>query len=152
MRDVLKLVAEIGDAPGEHHFFIEYITGAPGVEVPDFLREEYPERMTIVLQHQFDNLTVEDDRFAVTLWFKGKQTELSIPYNAVTSFADPSVQFGVRFEPAENANADENAPKPNKQTSANEDPDEAASSGSDDSVEPKGDGADIVSLDAFRKK
>ena len=166
MRDVLSMVAELGDAPGEHHFFVEYLTGAPDVDIPDFLREEYPERMTIVLQHQFEDLQVNEDDFTVTLWFKGKRTRLHIPFDAVTSFADPSVQFGVRFELAE-AMADAASEKDGEDgDSANNETVHADITPKDTST-PKdasddtdqsdgdtndGDGADIVSLDAFRKK
>ncbi len=147
MRDVLEIVRDIGDAPGEHHFYIEFLTGAPGVSIPDHLKEEYPERMTIVLQHQFENLTIDDDGFGVTLWFKGRETRLEIPFFAVTSFADPSVQFGLRFEPADDgaASDDQSADKP----PASEDAKDAPEAGG---KEKPSDGADVVSLDAFRKK
>ena len=97
--DVLTITAEMGEAPGEHHFYIEFLTQAPGVSLPDHLIETYPDRMTIVLQHQFSNLKVEDEGFSVTLSFKGKPSNLEIPFDAVTSFADPSVKFGLRFDP-----------------------------------------------------
>ncbi len=151
MRDVLELVADVGDAPGEHHFYIEFLTGAPDVSIPDFLREDYPERMTIVLQHQFEQLTVTETGFGVTLWFKGKESRLEIPYAAVTSFADPSVKFGLRFDsieddPVRSANSDDNAPE-------DDETETAATDNNDDSADAKDkDGADIVSLDAFRKK
>ncbi|MFC2953955.1 SspB family protein [Marinicaulis aureus] len=144
MRDVLKLVAELGDAPGEHHFFIEFLTGAPGVSIPDHLKEQYPERMTIVLQHQFENLTVTDDEVGVTLWFKGKEARLEIPFDAVTQFADPSAQFGVNFDVSEPENENggaETSAAPEAET------EEAAEEKTD-----KSEGADIVSLDSFRKK
>ncbi len=150
MRDVLDIVRDIGDAPGEHHFYIEFLTDAPGVSIPDHLKEDYPERMTIVLQHQFQNLTIDDDGFGVTLWFKGKESRLEIPYFAVTSFADPSVQFGLRFEPVEDDS--ETADEDNETSEADADatsPDEK----SDAEDKPtSSDGADVVSLDAFRKK
>ncbi|MEQ8935259.1 MAG: ClpXP protease specificity-enhancing factor SspB [Amphiplicatus sp.] len=95
VKDVLEMTAEIGATPGEHHFYIEFATQAPGVIIPDELIETYPERMTIVVQHQFENLVVRDDEFALTLWFKGIESRLTIPFEAVTSFADPSVQFGL---------------------------------------------------------
>ena len=150
MRDVLEMVAELGDAPGAHHFYIEFVTDAPGVDIPDALKEEYPERMTIVLQHQFENLTIDDKQFAVTLWFKGKESRLVIPFQAVTSFADPSVQFGLRFEPLAEDEADnDGAPDAPQETASNGDKEQA----DDDAEEKKsGDGADVVSLDAFRKK
>ncbi len=144
MRDVLEIVRDIGDAPGEHHFYIEFLTHAPGVLIPEHLCQEYPERMTIVLQHQFQNLIIDDEGFGVTLWFKGRETRLEIPFLAVTSFADPSVEFGLRFEPIDDVsdNDDETAdaaPADDKALDADEKP-------------KSGDGADVVSLDAFRKK
>lgn len=152
MRDVLELVADVGDAPGEHHFYIEFLTSAAEVSIPDFLREDYPERMTIVLQHQFEQLTVTDTGFGVTLWFKGKEARLEIPYAAVTSFADPSVQFGLRFEPIDNREEDDADKTPPQsdgdQATAADDGDSA----SDEHKKDSADGADIVSLDAFRKK
>lgn len=144
MRDVLEIVAELGDAPGEHHFFIEFVTTAPGVVIPDHLKEQYPERMTIVLQHQFENLTVSDDHLGVTLWFKGREARLEIPFDAVTQFADPSAQFGVSFDapaPAEAADDTEDGP-------ADEEPETQ-----EEAAEAKtSEGAEVVSLDSFRKK
>lgn len=149
MRDVLEMVSEIGDAPGAHHFYIEFVTDAPGVSIPDALKEEYPERMTIVLQHQFENLEVDENKFEVTLWFKGKESRLIVPFQAVTSFADPSVQFGLRFEPLDEKEAgDESAAE-----AAAETPAEGEEANADDGAEEKpSEGADVVSLDAFRKK
>ncbi len=144
MRDVLKLVAELGDAPGEHHFFIEFLTGAAGVSLPDHLKEQYPERMTIVLQHQFENLDVTDDGMGVTLWFKGKEARLEIPFDAVTQFADPSAQFGVNFDVTAPEN-DQSAPEAKA-------PPEPSSEKPAETESGKGEGADIVSLDSFRKK
>lgn len=146
MCDVLGMVAEIGAAPGEHHFFIEFLTQAPGVSIPDDLREDYPERMTIVLQHQFDDLIIDENRLSVTLWFKSKEARLVVPFDAVTSFADPSAQFGLRFEPAEASNSDEGITQSPK--AENTDGDETETAPND----AQSDGADIVSLDAFRKK
>lgn len=145
MQEVLEIVAELGDAPGEHHFFIEFVTGAPGVVMPDHLKEQYPERMTIVLQHQFEDLTVTDDQMAVTLWFKGKESRLEIPFSAITQFADPSAQFGVSFDAPEPGGA---AAKPGTEPAA---PSEEGED-EDAPAAKKGDGADIVSLDSFRKK
>lgn len=98
VRDVLALTQELGTAPGEHHFYVEFLTQAPGVSIPQRLLVDYPERMTIVLQHQFEALEVDDDHFEVTLYFKRQPARLIIPFDAVTSFADPSVQFGLRFD------------------------------------------------------
>ncbi len=147
MREVLEIVAELGDAPGEHHFFIEFVTEAAGVSMPDHLKEQYPERMTIVLQHQFENLTVDENGMAVTLWFKGKEARLEIPFSAITQFADPSAQFGVSFDaPEPGAEPAETKPKPAAKPKDDGD-------GDGDAPAPKkGEGADIVSLDSFRKK
>jgi len=83
---------------GDHHFYITFRTGAPGVEVPPYLRAQHPDEMTIVLQHQFDDLTVEGEGFSVVLRFNGKPEKLEIPFEAVTSFADPSVNFGLQLK------------------------------------------------------
>ena len=147
--DVLKVTAELGAAPGEHHFYLEFLTHAPGVDIPDHLKASYPERMTIVLQHQFENLSVEDEKFSVSLFFKGKQADLTIPYEAVTSFADPSVQFGLRFDSAE---TDDQAPPPPKPEAPIElETPPADQKAAEDDKAPKESG-DVVSLDAFRKK
>lgn len=142
--DVLTVTADLQRTPGEHHFFIEFETGAPGVVIPDHLRESYPELMTIVIQHQFEDLEVDENGFAVTLWFKGKPARLVVPFDAVTSFADPSVSFGLRFsggaaasEPEENERAETEPPETAPET-ATENDDE--------------NGAEVVSLDSFRKK
>lgn len=144
VRDVLEITAELGEAPGDHHFYIEFETGANGVVMPDHLRETYPARMTIVLQHQFENLSVDDEAFFVTLKFKGKEANLRIPFEAVTSFADPSVKFGLRFVAGEDGAPShvEDEPTENKAPQS-----ETAAAADDD-----GDGADVVSLDSFRKK
>lgn len=143
VREVLTMAAELGSAPGDHHFYIEFVTGAIGVEMPADLRETYPQRMTIVLQHQFENLEVSHEHFSVTLRFKGKPAHLVIPFDALTSFADPSVQLGMTFNPnvaqrdaAEAATAPEAPAMP---------PTEAA-------PPTQSTGAAILSLDKFRKK
>ncbi len=136
VRDVLQMTEELGAAPGDHHFYIEFETQAEGVAIPDHLITTYPVRMTIVLQHQFDDLEVREDDFSVTLWFKGQQARLTIPFEAVTSFADPSVQFGLRFDaPAE--------PPKAKPAVADQKPEADAA--------PRASGA-VLQLDAFRKK
>jgi len=141
VRDVLKMTEELGAAPGDHHFYIEFETGAEDVVIPDHLRAQYPQRMTIVLQHQFDGLEVRDDGFSVTLWFKNVQSRLNVPFDAVTSFADPSVQFGLRFE----GSAPARAPVPAT-------PITPAVAPKAEKPAPPADGAAVVSLDAFRKK
>jgi len=110
LRDVLRRAAEEG-FPGDHHLFISFLTGAPGVSVPPRLRKEFPEEMTIVLQHQFWGLTVDEDAFAVQLRFGGVLERLTIPWDALVAFADPSVPFGLRFTPAADPEASAEAPK-----------------------------------------
>jgi len=137
--------------PGDHHFFISFDTHADGVRISDRLRAQYPEEMTIILQHQFWDLVVEDDRFAITLSFGGRHERLTIPFSALTAFADPSVKFGLQFE----ANEDELQAKPPalKATKQIESPGVGGNGG--DNAGDGGDerkGADVVALDAFRKK
>ncbi|WP_411956607.1 SspB family protein [Paracoccus homiensis] len=95
--DVLKSIATEG-LPGEHHFFITFDTRIEGVEMADWLRDRYPEEMTIVIQHWFDNLTVDEDGFGITLNFGNSPEPLRIPFDALRTFVDPSVEFGLRFE------------------------------------------------------
>ena len=143
--DVLIVTAELKAAPGNHHFFIEFLTKAEGVAIPDHLHDTYPERMTIVLQHQFDNLIVEEDGFGVTLWFKGVETRLEIPFEAVVSFADPSVQFGLRFDTSIEAANPETITQEEAKAETNDEP-----TAKEDSAENTT--GDVVELDAFRKK
>ncbi len=130
--EILSEVAENG-LPGAHHFYISFLTGAKGVDIPAHLRASYPEEMTIVLQEWFDNLAVmDDDRFAVTLSFHGKAENLVIPFSAMTGFADPSVQFQLRFDAV-----DEYEEEEIEEVDAEEE------------AEPTD--AEVIQLDAFRK-
>ena len=110
VRRVLEQVAEHG-LPGEHHFFIGFRTSFPGVEVPRFLREQYPEEMAIILQHQFWELAVTPESFSVLLAFGRSHQRIVVPFAALTAFADPSVDFRLRFEATPPPSA-EPAPKP----------------------------------------
>jgi hypothetical protein len=98
VRDALRVAAEDG-LPGEHHFYIAFRTVFPGVVLPSRLLAEYPQEMTIILQHLFWDLAVDDDRFSVTLRFGGVPEHLEVPFAALTSFVDPSASFGLRFDP-----------------------------------------------------
>ncbi len=98
VRQLLGRVAEEG-LPGEHHYYIGFRTDAPGVELPGSLRQRHPREMTIVLQHQFWGLEVSDSGFSVTLRFSGAPTRLAVPWQALTSFADPSVPCGQQLAP-----------------------------------------------------
>ena len=134
IQEVLSDIAENG-LPGQHHFFITFDTLHPDVEIADWLSDRYPEEMTIVMQHWFDNLDVTDDGFSVTLNFGDQPEPLYVPYDSIRTFVDPSVEFGLRFETQE----DEDSPAPTPV----EDLD-------DDADKPEGDG-EVVSLDSFRK-
>lgn len=96
VREALELAASEG-LPGEHHFFLTFRTTEEGVELPPSLSQQYPETMTIVLQHQYWNLDVGDEGFAVTLRFGGQHERLRVPWDALTAFLDPSVPFGLDF-------------------------------------------------------
>jgi hypothetical protein len=99
VRRILEQVAEHG-LPGEHHFYVGFRSQFPGVEVPRFLREQYPEEITIILQNQFWGLEVAPEAFSVLLSFGGSRQRLYVPFAALTSFADPSANFGLRFQEA----------------------------------------------------
>jgi hypothetical protein len=101
VRKVLGDVAESGYLPGDHHFTISFRTDAPGVKISRRLAEQWPQELTIILQHQYSNLIVDDEGFGVTLSFRSVPEHLFVPYAAITGFYDPSVEFGLRFEMAE---------------------------------------------------
>src|ERR1700748_3187061 len=104
LRRVLTDASEHG-LPGEHHFFITFLSTADGVKLSPRLLAQYPEEMTIILQHQFWDLTVLEDRFEVGLSFGGIPERLVVPFNSIKSFFDPSVQFGLQFETSDGATA-----------------------------------------------
>jgi len=141
MREALAR-AEREGLRGAHYFYVSFRTDAPGVVLPDYLVDKYPEEMTIVLQHQFWGLEVEDQEFRVTLSFQNRPEQLTIPYAAVTSFADPSVKFGLQFEvPAATPPAAALPAKvPAQKVAATEEP------------KPPRQAAEIVTLDKFRRK
>lgn len=136
IQEVLCDVRDNG-LPGAHHFFITFDTMHPEVEIADWLSDRYPEEMTIVMQHWFDNLEVTNDGFTVTLNFGESPEPLYIPYDAIRTFVDPSVEFGLRFETQESEDDDEVAEAPLATVPVPEDD------------KPKD--AEIVSLDSFRK-
>ncbi len=137
IKTVLTGVSETG-LPGAHHFFITFDTRHEGVELADWLRDRYPDEMTIVMQHWFENLEVGDEGFSITLNFGDAPEPLYIPYLAIKTFVDPSVEFGLRFESPEDEDEEEMLPAEAPIEVDAEDP------------EPHQD-ADIVSLDSFRK-
>lgn len=133
IQTVLTDVAENG-LPGAHHFFITFDTTYPGVELADWLRERYPTEMTVVIQHWYENLTVTNDGFGVTLNFGNNPEPMLIPFDAIRTFVDPSVEFGLRFETQESDGDEED------EQQIEVDVEET----------PRQD-AQIVSLDQFRK-
>lgn len=139
--DVLRAVADEG-LPAEHHFFITFDTRDPDVEIADWLRERYPEEMTIVIQHWFDNLEVGPDGFSITLNFGNSPEPLYIPFDSLRTFVDPSVEFGLRFESQEEEDEAGDEIEDGDQDGSGDD------DGGDDT--PKG-GAEVVSLDKWRK-
>ncbi len=104
VKDALQIAAEQG-LPGDNHFYITFCTNYPGVEIPQMLLIQYPENMTIVLQHQFSDLKVEDDKFSVVLVFGGIPRTLTIPFAAIAYFADPYAKFGLSFNMEQNQTA-----------------------------------------------
>ena len=130
-------ITEISGLPGETHFYIAFKTGHPGVTMDDALRAQHPDTITIVLQHQFADLVVEDDSFTVTLFFGGKPSTMIVPFAAVTSFNDPSVGFGLQFGGEDDV---EDVADPTDETVAD-----------DTATRDAGGSAEVVSLDSFRK-
>ena len=134
---VLREVEASGGLPGEHHFYITFKTRLPGVTIPKHLSERFPDEMTIVLQHRFWDLKVEDDAFSVGLSFGGVPSTLHVPFAAVTDFVDPAVDFSLKFQAngaddmhEEHEEAENDAPQP----------------------EASDDGSNVVNVDFTRKK
>lgn len=143
VRKVLSEVARTG-LPGEHHFFISFVTRAPGVRLSQRLLEQYDKEMTIVMQNQFNNLKVTETGFEVELSFDGRPETLVIPFSSIKGFFDPSVQFGLQFDVeravTDEAGADADEPAAPAATAPQAKP----------AAEPTGE--KVVSLDSFRKK
>ncbi len=139
VRDALRKVVKSG-LPGEHHFYIQFNTRYPGVSIGDRLSAKYPREMTVVLQHQFYNLDVNDERFQVELTFDNIPEKLVIPFAAVKGFLDPAVQFGLQFEVVEAEGQGDDAPLPQIEPTA------------ENTLASETDTPKVVSLDAFRKK
>ncbi|MBO0716521.1 MAG: hypothetical protein J2P55_04185 [Rhizobiales bacterium] len=174
VRTVLSDIAKKG-LPGEHHFKITFNTTAPGVRLSDRLRAQYPETMTIILQHQFWDLAVTERAFEVGLSFGGISERLMVPFDSIVAFYDPAVQFGFQFEPidaaAERGDAAKDVTAPAREEQAAQKPaalpsgksaagkkSEAAAAPAKTAEPPSGDddkpdgGGEVVRLDRFRKK
>ena len=148
MVEVLGEVAENG-LPGEHHFYIGIDTTHPGVDMPEWLRARHPEEMVIVLQEWFADLAVLGDRFQVTLNFSNRPETLVVPFDAVQTFIDPSVKFGLKFDDYESDEVEFGAAPSGEGAEDATPPDETARPEGDN--EDESNSADIVSLDKFRK-
>lgn len=161
VRKVLTEVAQTG-LPGEHHFFITFDTRYPGVRISSRLRAQYPSEMTVVMQHQFWDLSVTETAFEIGLSFNGIPERLLVPFRAVKAFVDPHASFGLKFdaglqarEAAEAGQAEELVPAVPPLGEAEEagaSAEQAAEQGGANGEEEQPAGADVVSLDSFRNK
>ena len=131
IRRVLDRIDAEGGLPGSHHFYIAFRTRFPGVEMPKHLLERYPDEMTIVIQHRYWDLLIDDVHFEIGLSFNQVPAKLSIPFDAVTGFVDPAVNFALQFQPKEGDAVIVPEPTP---------------------LPPIEDGSNVVTLDRFRKK
>lgn len=172
VRKVLTAAARDG-LPGAHYFHVEFLTASPGVKLSDRMRERFPDRMTIILQHHFWDLEVTEEALEVGLSFGGVGERVRVPFAAVTGFFDESVQFGLRFEVEDRAKdareedkasdpqqekaglrplaASEEKPAPQKRAAEKREPDAPSAPEDAPPAEP-GEGAKVLSLNAFRKK
>ncbi len=141
VRETIEIVAQNG-LPGEHHFYITFITRTPGVSIPAYLRKQYPDEMTIVLQYQFSDLKLEEDALHVTLSFNNVREKLVVPIEAITAFADPSVNFALQFQ--NSAAEQEKIEKTDAPVLEGSDTKEK-----EGKEEKRG---EVISLDKFRKK
>lgn len=132
MADALSIVEEQG-LPGAHHFYITFDCRHPETEMPDWLRAEYPDQMTIVLQYEFSDLKVDRDGFSVRMSFSDRPATLRVPFDSVLTFVDPSVEFGLKFEATPAPDEDEEEAEAEK------------------TAQGENGSADVVSLDQFRK-
>ncbi len=146
IRRSLDYAAENG-LPGDHHFYLTYRTEAEGVELPGYLKADNLDEMTIVLQHQFDELVVNEDAVWVTLRFKGKAERLRIPFDAMVSFADPSVNFSLQLKMAGEPEGDLQLDASAAQNFEPVEPDRAA-----EKAAAGKEMGEVIALDAFRKK
>lgn len=148
VRDALRKVEKSG-LPGDHHFYIAFNTKFPGVNIGERLAERYPREMTVVLQHQFYNLIVTEERFQVELTFDNIPEKLVVPFASVKGFLDPAVQFGLQFEVMTEDVVAATKPAISPKLTAKDTPEEQT----DDADAPDAETAPkVVSLDAFRKK
>jgi hypothetical protein len=162
VRDSLRKIEKSG-LIGSHHFYLTFKTQFPGIAIPDFLREQYPDEMTIILQHQFWGLKVKEETFEVTLTFKKLPATLSIPFAALTAFFDPGVNFGLQFRgeqggpakpgaPAQLVSTPPQPPPEPKDKLRPEKVEKAVKAEVPQDEKPAPQPGEVVSLDSFRKK
>jgi hypothetical protein len=165
VREVLADAAKKG-LPGDHHFYISFETKAEGVRISDRLREQYPEEMTIILQHQFWDLTVNETGFEVGLSFGGIPEKLAVPFGAICGFFDPSVQFGLQFEEVSEGEEAQSAPLLSQDKAPGKKPrpvppsvvaavppeKQPAAAAPEPAPDRPNGGGEVVRLDRFRKK
>ena len=150
VEEVIEQHGDTGGMPGEHHFYITFLTDYPGVQIPDYLRDRYPGEMTIVLQYQFSDLYVDKEKMAVTLSFNNVPERLEIPLAAISIFADPSVNFALQFQPL--GEAIEEADLAILDELDDDGPDDDGSGGGKGKAKGGDDTGQVISLDQFRKK
>lgn len=139
-----QVAATGGNLPGNHHFYITFKTGAPGVDIPKVLRERFPDEMTIVLQNKFWDLMVTEDSFSVGLSFNQVPSKLYVPFAAITAFVDPAVDFGLQFQ----ATVADLTPEPHEDAEN----DGAGEEQGDPARVTAEDGSNVVTVDFGRKK
>lgn len=161
VKNILVDTAKNG-LPGTHHFYVSFDTTHPGVEMPEYLREQYPEEITIVLQYEFWDLEVEDKQFFITLCFNDIHERLAVPFESIISFVDPSVKFGLQFSPSVHDDEDEDpldlhsdkvdiefSPELEEPKKKSKSKKRKKSGDDEDGDNPP---SNVVTLDAFRKK
>ena len=148
VRKVLSEVEKVG-LPGDHHFFISFATKAPGVRISKKLLEQYEDEMTIVIQHRYKDLKTSDTGFEIGLSFDGIEELLIIPFSALKGFFDPSVEFGMQFEPA-HTNLETSIAVDEEEETSDPEPEKEETGADKPTEEEKGD--KVISLDSFRKK
>lgn len=146
-----------GSLPGKHHFFISFLTTHPGVHISKVLKERYPEEMTIVLQHQFEDLQITDKYFSVVLSFDNVKEKIEVPFDSLIAFADPSVKFGLQFSHMEEKPEEENVNLPTSSISKKAPIEEKKSEKPGKKGKKTKDitstaANNVVDIDAFRKK
>jgi len=147
VQEVIENYNTTGGMPGDHHFYITFLTDYPGVKIPDYLKERYPGEMTIVLQYQFSDLKVDEERMEVTLSFNNVPERLVVPLNAISIFADPSVNFALQFQPLGDVIEDEDLILQEMEDDDDGNDPDGTGGGSS-----QGKTGEVVSLDNFRKK